>query len=97
MSSTLRWRGLAPAVTGSRGRTLKNFRNEVMMIAILIICTPLIALVVWGIVFDLKRRRRHDPLTSHNVGSAVTRARGNADARGASSQEPGGGMAAGPP
>jgi cytochrome c-type biogenesis protein CcmH/NrfF len=71
------------------------FRNEVAMIAILLICSPLIALVVWGIVFDVRKRRRRDPITSHDIASAAARARGSADARGASSTEFGGGMAAG--
>jgi hypothetical protein len=54
-----------------------------MMSILLIILVPIIALVVWGVVFDLKRRRRHAALTSHDIGSAARRARANADTRGA--------------
>jgi hypothetical protein len=32
-------------------------------------------------VFDVKRRRRHAPLTSHDISSAARRARAGADAR----------------
>jgi hypothetical protein len=54
------------------------------MSALLLLLIPLIALVVWAVVFDLKRRRRHEPLTSHDISSAARRARAGADARGAS-------------
>jgi len=50
-----------------------------IMLAILV---PLIALFAWGVVFDLKRRRQHAALTSHDIGLAARRARGDADARG---------------
>jgi hypothetical protein len=55
-----------------------------MMSALLLIIVPLIALVTWAVVFDLKRRRRHEPLTSHDIRSAARRARADADARGGS-------------
>jgi hypothetical protein len=54
------------------------------MFALLLILVPLIALVTWAVAFDLKRRRRHAPLTSHDISSAARRARGSADARGGS-------------
>ncbi|HEY0451104.1 hypothetical protein [Actinophytocola sp.] len=63
------------------------------MNALLLLFVPLVALVVWGVVFDLKRRRR--PVTGHDISSAAKRARGNAEAGGAGSPEPGGGMNAG--
>ena len=50
------------------------------MTVFLVVLVPIIALVVWGIVFDLKRRRRHAALTSHDIGSAARRAQANADA-----------------
>ena len=53
-----------------------------MMSVLLIILVPVIALVVWGVVFDLKRRHRHAALTSHDISSAARRARSNADTRG---------------
>jgi hypothetical protein len=52
------------------------------MPALLLISVPLIALIIWAVVFDLKRRRRHEPRTSHDVNSAAYRARAAADARG---------------
>ena len=55
-----------------------------MMIALLLILAPLIALVIWAVAFDLKRRRRHAPLTSHDISSAARGVRGNVDARGGS-------------
>ena len=54
------------------------------MPVLLIILIPLGALVIYGVVFDLKRRRRHGALTSHDVSSAARLARANADARGGS-------------
>jgi hypothetical protein len=40
------------------------------MIALLILLAPLVALIVWGVVYDLKRRRRGLPI--HDV-DAVAR------------------------
>ena len=54
------------------------------MPALLLILVPFIALVIWAVVFDMKRRRRHVALTSHDISSAARRARAAADARGAS-------------
>jgi len=54
------------------------------MPALLLILVPFIALVIWAVVFDLKRRRRHVALTSHDINSAARRTRAAADARGAS-------------
>jgi hypothetical protein len=51
------------------------------MAIFLVVLVPLIALVVWAIIFDLKRRRRHAVLTSHDIGWASRRAQANADAR----------------
>ena len=56
--------------------------KEVMMTILVIILVPVIALAIWAAVFDLKRRRRRAPLTSHDIGSAARRARANADTRG---------------
>ena len=54
------------------------------MPVLLIILIPLGALVIYGVVFDLKRRRRRAALASHDVSSAARLARANADARGGS-------------
>ncbi len=59
------------------------------MYALLLILVPLVALIAWGVVYDLKRRRRRLPLTSHDIDSAMREARGNTDARGAGSVQPG--------
>ena len=61
------------------------------MTIFLVVLAPLIALVVWAIKFDLKRRRRHAVLTSHDIGSAARRAQANADARTAGWTDSGGG------
>jgi hypothetical protein len=55
-----------------------------MMPVLLIILIPLGALIIYGAVFDLKRRRRRSALTSHDINSAARMARANADARGGS-------------
>jgi hypothetical protein len=54
-----------------------------MMPVLLIILIPLGALVIYAVVFDLRRRRR-TALTSHDISSAARLARANADARGGS-------------
>jgi len=61
------------------------------MTILLVVLVPIIALVVWGIIFDLKRRRRHAVLTNHDIGSAARRAQANADARTAGWTDSGGG------
>ena len=54
------------------------------MPVLLLILIPLGALVIYAVVFDLKRRRRRAALTSHDINSAARMARANADARGGS-------------
>jgi hypothetical protein len=61
------------------------------MTIFLVVLAPLIALFVWAIVFDLKRRRRRAVLTSHDIGSASRRAQANIDARSAGWADSGGG------
>ena len=63
------------------------------MTILLIALVPILALVVWGIRFDLKRRRRHAVLTTHDIGSAARRAQANADARNVGWTDSGGGSA----
>ena len=63
------------------------------MTIFLVVLAPLIALFVWGIIFDLKRRRRHAVLTSHDVGASARRAQANADARNVGWTDSGGGSA----
>ena len=61
------------------------------MTVLLVVLIPIIALFVWAIIFDLKRRRRHAVLTGHDIGSAARRAQANADARTAGWTDSGGG------
>ena len=63
------------------------------MTILLVALVPILALVVWGIRFDLKRRRRHAVLTTHDIGSAAQRAQANADARNVGWTDSGGGSA----
>ncbi len=58
---------------------------------LLVILIPLGALVIYAVVFDLKRRRRRAALTGHDISTAARIARANADARGASGLGGGGG------
>ena len=55
-----------------------------MMPVLLLILIPLGALVIYGVVFDLKRRRHRGAPGSHDISSAARMARANADARGGS-------------
>ena len=63
------------------------------MIILLVVLVPIIALFVWGIIFDLKRRRRHAVFTGHDIGSASRRAQANADSHSAGWTDSGGGSA----
>jgi hypothetical protein len=40
------------------------------MYALLIIFAPLVALIVWGVGYDLKRRRRRLPITNADIDAA---------------------------
>jgi hypothetical protein len=61
------------------------------MTVLLVVLVPIIALVVWGAIFDLRRRRRRPGLTSHDIGSAARRAQENSDASSAGWIDSGGG------
>ena len=52
------------------------------MRALLIVLIPLAVLVVWGVVYDVRRRRRHAPLTGHDADAAARRSRGQSDSKG---------------
>ena len=52
------------------------------MAILLVILIPLGALVIYAVVFDLRRRRRRDAVRSHDISSAARTARTNADAHG---------------
>ena len=63
------------------------------MIILLVVLVPIMALAVWGIMVDLKQRRRHAVLASRDIGSAAARAKANADARTVGWTDSGGGSA----
>ena len=70
------------------------------MALLLVILVPLAALVIYAIVFDLRRRRRRGAHRGHDISSAARTARADADAHGASglssglsSRDPGAGSA----
>ena len=52
------------------------------MALLLVILIPLGALVIYAVVYDLKRRRRRDDPRSHDISTAARLARTNADAHG---------------
>ena len=54
------------------------------MALLLVILIPLAALVIYAVVFDLRRRGRRGAVRSHDIGPAARTARAEADARGAS-------------
>ena len=58
---------------------------------LLIILIPLGALVIYAVVYDLKRRRRRDDPRSHDISTAARLARTNTDAHGVQ-----GGLGGGP-
>lgn len=60
------------------------------MTVFLVVLIPIVALIVWGMIFDLRRRRRGVP-GRHDIGSASRRAQANADAHSAGWTDSGGG------
>jgi hypothetical protein len=62
------------------------------MALLLVFLIPLAALVIYAVVFDLRRRRRRGAPGSHDISSSARLARADADARGGSGIGPGGGM-----
>ena len=61
-----------------------------MMPVLLIIFIPLGALVIYAVVYDLRRRRRRDDPRSHDISTAARLARTNADAHGVQGGRSGG-------
>ena len=65
------------------------------MALLLVILVPLAALVIYAIVFDLRRRRRRGAHRGHDISSAARTARADADAHGASGLSAPGGIPGG--
>ena len=55
-----------------------------MMPVLLIILIPLGALIIYAVVYDLRRRRRRDDPRSHDISTGARLARTNTDAHGVS-------------
>jgi len=53
------------------------------MAILLVILIPLGALVIYAVVFDLRRRRRRGAVRSHDISSAARLARTDTEAHGA--------------
>jgi hypothetical protein len=66
-----------------------------MTTVLLVVLVPIIALFVWAIIFDLRRRRRHAVPISHDIGSASRRTQANDAAHSAGWTDSGGGGSAG--
>jgi hypothetical protein len=45
------------------------------MWALYVLLAPLVALIVWGVVYDIKRRRRGLPTNDHDVSAAAKKLR----------------------
>ena len=45
------------------------------MFFVLIVTVPVVLLLVWAVVHDLRRRRAHDPLTAHDPRGTALRTR----------------------
>jgi len=56
-----------------------------MMPVLLIVLIPLGALIIYAVVYDLRRRRRHDDPKTHDISTAARLARTNAEAHGGNS------------
>jgi len=52
---------------------------------VLLILTPLVLLIVWGAIYDVRRRRRGQEGGAHSIEAAARRASGDSDARGGKS------------
>ena len=52
------------------------------MALLLVFLVPLGALVIYAVVYDIRRRRRRDDPRSHDISTAARLARTNADAHG---------------
>ena len=67
------------------------------MALLLVFLVPLGALVIYAVVYDLRRRRRRDDARSHDISTAARLARTNADAHGVQGGNDGGAGVGGVP
>jgi hypothetical protein len=65
------------------------------MALLLVFLVPLGALVIYAVVYDLRRRRRRDDPRSHDISTAARLARTNTDAHGVQGGSLSGGNAGG--
>ena len=52
------------------------------MFLVLLIAVPLVLLLIWAVIFDVKQRRRNQPLTDHDARGAARRTRNQAEGKG---------------
>lgn len=47
----------------------------------LLIAVPIVLFLVWGIAYDLRRRRRNDAVTDHDAGAVARKTRSEAEGK----------------
>ena len=52
------------------------------MFLVLIISVPIALFLIWGVAYDLKQRRRTEPMTSHNARKVARDTRTEAEGKG---------------
>ena len=52
------------------------------MFLVLIISVPIALFLIWGVAYDLKQRRRTEPMTSHNAREVARDTRTEAEGKG---------------
>ena len=52
------------------------------MFVALVVAVPIVLLLIWGVVFDFKQRRRNEPLTRYDTRGIAARTRNEAEGKG---------------
>ena len=52
------------------------------MFLVLIISVPIALFLIWGVAYDLKQRRRNEPLTNHDARGIAASTRNEAEGKG---------------
>ena len=52
------------------------------MFLVLIIAVPIALLLIWAVIFDLRQRRRNQPMTNPDAGRIARRTRNQAEGKG---------------